>query len=311
MPLNGLPLTLEKTLAQLIEDNELKSWNIFGKESFTQVIIRFNMDSSADLNSDIKYKKATPSQQMRDRNRVHRLRKNKEEQMDNYNDTKSNSDSPISPKSIVAESCISNHSDNIGQAIGSELDSSKVDIDPCVGSGQDSDIDSGGQNVNNLGDSTVEIKCNECDGCVGPYEWMKCTVCEDYDLCNDCSIKGTHRHHKGHLQKFIAPTNPERGYCNFCGMQFHPERNWFGVYYCAECEDYAICLKCRGFGEHYQNIPYMNRIQLGEYLLIVKLTVLFRMLEEDDVSAVIWTMRMNTGMRQKIYSCLHIINYIL
>ena len=232
------------------------------------------MDSSAGWNTDIKYKKATPSQQKRDRNRVDRLRRNRDEQINNYNDNKSNSDTPISPKSIEAESCISNHSDNIEQAIGkgSEVVSSKGDMGQYVGSGQDSDIDCGDQHVNNLGDSTVEIKCNECDGCVGPHEWMKCTVCEDYDMCNDYSHKGTHRHHNGYLQKFIVPHNPESGYCNSCGMQFHPERKSFEVYNCAECEDYALCLECRSLGRryHHYHIPYMNSIQLGEYLAIWK-----------------------------------------
>ncbi len=68
MPLNGLPYTLETMLDKLLEENVLTSWNIQGKEFYTQVSLRFSMHDSTHMdNTFMKYKRATPSQIKRDK----------------------------------------------------------------------------------------------------------------------------------------------------------------------------------------------------------------------------------------------------
>ena len=185
------------------------------------------------------------------------------------------SDISISPQPTILHPTIPNHSADIEENIdqcskhaplvcGSDVSG------PHNASGQVNDPDTSDQSVNNSFDNTVEINCSGCDESVGKQEWVKCTVCSDYDICEECFETGVHKHHRGYLQTFMAPPNPADGYCNSCGLQFHPEKTWFNVYHCAECEDYALCLKCRGLGRHYHHIQYMSKIKLGEYLAIVK-----------------------------------------
>lgn len=54
-----------------------------------------------------------------------------------------------------------------------------------------------------------------CDGCNGPVQGVryKCTVCPDYDLCNQCKSTGMHSEHE--MMTIDRPKLPVSGVCWF------------------------------------------------------------------------------------------------
>ncbi|KAL8566911.1 hypothetical protein ACOMHN_008768 [Nucella lapillus] len=80
MPVTGLPATLERTLTALLTDNAVSSWKIAGERDNTVVVLRLKAEnpvstpSMADpiLNqqTQIQYRKQSPGQLRRDRERA-------------------------------------------------------------------------------------------------------------------------------------------------------------------------------------------------------------------------------------------------
>ena len=86
MPLYGLPYVLERVLGQLIDDELLSSWSIHGKENGTWITLKFNNDETMDTVPDMKYKKVTPSQHRRDRERAQTRKLKKSNPVSTMND---------------------------------------------------------------------------------------------------------------------------------------------------------------------------------------------------------------------------------
>ena len=230
-----------------------------------------------NLLTEVKYKKASPAQIKRDKERAIDRQKNnihsspcdKSTSLDGKNSksvdqNKSNNNTEESGdidtvNSSAEEESQQGSSDNIyeseisGNATGGESGTS----------GQGGANDSGDQ---------AGIKCNECGECAnGNNEtWFKCTSCEDYDICKPCREKGCHKYHNGQIQEFSEPAFPANGFCNACGLQFNPKRTWFEVYNCTVCEDYALCFKCKRLCLHSQHRHHLSRIPLDQYLKIIK-----------------------------------------
>ena len=266
MPLNGLPFILEKTLAQLIDDDQLQSWNIHGKDKFTVVTLRFNMDGTLDNDMDVKYKKAKPSQLKRDQKRASQYKTKSPETFEACSSSKS---------------CENNDSKDVNKLGNTEvLNDNNIDLGACGGDLQqaeakvdDDQYDSSGESQasadNNSSPEQDIIKCDECGEDIGTKTWFKCSLCDDYDICRECRTSGTHKRHNNMIEEFFPPTHPANGYCHACGLQFYPERTWFEVIHCKECEDYALCFKCNRLGRHFTHREHMEKITLGQYLEII------------------------------------------
>ncbi len=70
MTIQELPKPLESTLDTLLMDNQLTSWHIKGGQHFIQVTIRFSTTAIGPNIAEVKYRKASPSQIIRDKNRA-------------------------------------------------------------------------------------------------------------------------------------------------------------------------------------------------------------------------------------------------
>ena len=277
MPLYGLPFILEKTLGQMIDDELLQSWTIHGKDNFTVVTIRFNMEATEDNTKDIRYKKAKPSQIKRDRERAERRTLEGSnnahvESLENVDKKPSNSLNHIQENNTAGPNQGTDQSsgeNGLTQAGGSNTS-------VLTSSGSEAAVTSNtsdGESTIDEDVGQVDIKCNECGECVNGENkcWFKCTMCNDYDICKECRDKGCHKYHNGQIQEFNEPANPANGYCNSCGLQFYPQRRtWFEVYNCSACEDYALCFKCKRIGRHHHHSARLSKITLGEYLKIIQ-----------------------------------------
>ena len=111
----------------------------------------------------------------------------------------------------------------------------------------------------------VAIKCNICHGeCNkdGKVTWFRCTVCDDFDICQQC--RGSHPRHKTWTHRFNYPVDCEHdGYCDSCGYVFKDLT--MKVYQCTYCQDYVLCRQCMQHGMHgFHGKP--NAMSLADYL---------------------------------------------
>ena len=63
-----MPTLLATMMDTLMKNGPITSWNIWGDDDQTQLIIRFSANNMADI-TNVKYKKVNPGQQTRDRRR--------------------------------------------------------------------------------------------------------------------------------------------------------------------------------------------------------------------------------------------------
>ena len=74
MTIDGLPKILEDTVNNILKSSRLSSWNIRGEGTMLQLSIRFNMDAMGDTNTDsmpsVTYRKVSPSQEKRNKDRA-------------------------------------------------------------------------------------------------------------------------------------------------------------------------------------------------------------------------------------------------
>jgi len=82
------------------------------------------------------------------------------------------------------------------------------------------------------------IFCNVCDQDVTGTRY-KCTVCDDYDLCEDCKSSGTHSEHS-----MISITYNEAT-CDNCNQEITGVR-----YKCIVCDDFDLCEECKTLEVH-------------------------------------------------------------
>ena len=73
-----LPKTLEIALKNLLEEHNLSGWSIHGSQKITTLVLRFNMEDHIQ-NQDIKYKRVSPSQLNRDKDRYQQKNPNTED----------------------------------------------------------------------------------------------------------------------------------------------------------------------------------------------------------------------------------------
>ena len=73
MPLEGLPEILEVTLASILKNTHMSPWQTRSGKDCTQVTLRFSMSAmTVEAVVGCHYKKMTPSQMSRDRNRMNK-----------------------------------------------------------------------------------------------------------------------------------------------------------------------------------------------------------------------------------------------
>lgn len=97
--------------------------------------------------------------------------------------------------------------------------------------------------------------CNSCVQELGEDDFLHCTVCEDFDLCQSCFAKDQHGHHPSHgfapavegtqfsheVTKRLAPGRSHRhnAICDGC------EKFIYGVRHkCLDCPDWDYCGDC-------------------------------------------------------------------
>ena len=288
MALDNLPNNLKSMLGSLMEENQLQSWNIFGKNNLTQVTIRFTMATPYEHSVDTKYKKASHSQIERDRKRAEERKQSMisdvshHTTMDMIRSSEKNRDiaHDLLPKISSAT-----HEEEAGHGQISPATVNNIehmhDMEPQgSGSGSDissqvsscgPDIDHTSENVNNNkhGKHVIIGVCNECEDSLrrGYRSFYKCTQCIDYDICVQCFTKGGHKQHRDQISLFDEPMDTEDGYCDGCGLQFRPG---FEVYHCTSCDDYALCFKCKFAGYHRNHMQHFRKIPINKYLSIIK-----------------------------------------
>ena len=66
----GIPLILVNNLDMLFKENQLSSWQVRSGQQYTQVTIRFNNMEARPAEGEVIYRRASPSQIARDRQRT-------------------------------------------------------------------------------------------------------------------------------------------------------------------------------------------------------------------------------------------------
>ncbi len=274
---DNIPSALGIMLESMFSENKLTSWNINGKGNMTYVTLRFDMRSpSLDTNTTTKYKKATPSALLCDKRRAATMRSKKGsnailEQQDSLINGEENMKNKTEN---TAHNSIADDSIECGQDQGVDIVPDDDDDQKSSATSVDSSPESvdgdkvTGSNVS-VASSGVWGLCNECGGDLIDDEhkyWYRCTTCEEYDTCVSCFNSGLHSQHYEQVTKFQEPERPDEGYCNACGQQFDPHRSYFDIFQCEECEDYALCFRCKYGGKHKHHRKHFIQRSLCGYL---------------------------------------------
>ena len=281
MPVDKLPLMLEDLLNNILENNCVASWNIHGANNFSQVTVRFKVDTDEnDIQQSATYRKVPPSRVTRDRNRASNFKSSVFDRNDNSSigtEHISNKHSDVrvtssKPSTAIAE--INNTEINMQQEImtsstNTNPTSSKQDMaagpkaSPSVVL-QTNSSNADKQTIQNLvegrehfssdrsegSSEDIEIAhCGLCQADIKSYSYHKCTYClDEIDICDACFKDNRHSIHKRYIQSFTFHPgcweDPNMVICNSCGQVF-PINDETMVWNCKICEDYCICEKCR------------------------------------------------------------------
>ena len=114
----------------------------------------------------------------------------------------------------------------------------------------------------------VDIHGNICLGSCSSNgnKWYRCTVCDDFDMCNSCYKNRQHLNHYKHIHEFQYPSDCSGGYCDSCGFKFRPHSPSFHVYQCLSCQDYAMCKKCHQEKMHVEHLFNMKSVSASDHL---------------------------------------------
>ena len=303
MSLNGLPLVLETLLAKLLQDMPLISWNINGKSTSTNVILRFGMaTNTTDIEGlQVKYKRVKPSQLARDKARAtnYNTESNRIGEFDHNDNNVNYKGDPTMQvkKSLACDNEVDQslyhspgmkseiNTSGINQVLTDEskpgheigLSSSSLSTGQCdpnmhteylsLSIKAEQSIDEHGDNDN--GDNSAG-SCSKCGGCVNLLRnyWYRCTKCSDHDICITCWENGAHKHHQDQVHHFSNPEDTKYGYCESCGYTFIPHGQ-FMVDQCTKCEDYALCFNCTREEMHSHHKQHMQRVPLQDYLDVI------------------------------------------
>ena len=151
------------------------------------------------------------------------------------------------------------------------IDSISEDLNrELCGEGKDNVLQDFSYTTDNLNNG--DVQCNVCDGSCNANgnKWYRCTVCNDFDVCNKCYRKKEHAHHHKYIHPFTYPDNCNHGYCDSCGFEFRPNCPTFQVFQCLSCEDYALCKKCHNEKMHVKHLFNMRLIPARDYLQYIQ-----------------------------------------
>ena len=173
--------------------------------------------------------------------------------------------------------------DGPGQGSHMNCNMSRPNIDFC-------DVNKSTDHIDMDNDSSVESMCLNilsdqesdngkhellhCDECHVPiYEesgvtWMRCTTCNDHDICWDCWRKGNHREHHSQMTTYTWQnelSNLPQYSCSCCGFLYDHENPLFRVKRCGKCGDFSMCKRCheKDLNKHHSYI--MRSILLSVY----------------------------------------------
>lgn len=272
---------LENILEKLIEDSNVLSWNIYGKENYTQLSIRFEADDSIDKEY-VKYKRVRPSQLTRDFNRgqLNRSRHSSMKTVDKsphtlehlhtdngcqYKDVQiiqggqyepvSTPVSKLNPDALDFE-----FSSNNPTVLGGNITDFNEDSSEQVKvSLQHVNTEQGTSNASKIvaidehilsekTDINGKRKCVECGNDVRRSTgfrtsdlWWKCTVCDDQEMCLSCYDRKTNIH-SDHISKLYM-VNPKYQYDEYC-KTCGDQYNGDTVVTCSQCKDFTMCTLC-------------------------------------------------------------------
>ena len=277
MSLDKLPYVLKTLLDTLITENGLVSWQIYGKDQWTQVSLRFGITDIASEATNIKYKKVSPSQQKRDLQRAQEnrtIKVYKEEQeivsvADQSHDEAAKFENAPTLHDQHVGSTIQDNTSTTSPASHSKLAEALNHIDLATSQGV---LDCKPEEGSVSSEEDLGGICDDCGDhlLLTANIWYKCTLCPDHDTCDTWYERDAHKHHSSQMQMFKEPDNPQDGYCNACGAQFCPQDPQSKVFNCQQCEDYAMCPNCFKRNLHLHHKQYLKQIDIQSYLSIIK-----------------------------------------
>lgn len=113
-------------------------------------------------------------------------------------------------------------------------------------------------------ETAKNVFCDSCNNSIAGKRY-KCTVCSDYDLCEECEKKNVHSEHL--LVRYSEkadklgdePLIHEGVFCNYCDGPVIGTRHK-----CSTCFDYDLCDKCERKGVHKEHglfkVPHPSRL---------------------------------------------------
>ena len=247
MPVDRLPLMLEDLLNNILENNCVSSWNIHGANNYTQVTVRFKVETDEnDEQQPATYRKVPPSRAARDKSRASNFRSTLSKDSENSGGrianipNKHSNVGGASYKPSTAISNINNTETNMQQGIMTNKPlQTGSNVNPAyskhgVASSHKVNTSEGAVHENNsinvegdyfqnqvMGKNQFETEdngsssddfdvtqCGICQSGITSYKYHRCTFCtEEVDICDSCFLENQHSIHKKYIQTFTL--NPD------------------------------------------------------------------------------------------------------
>ena len=94
--------------------------------------------------------------------------------------------------------------------------------------------------------------------------WMRCSMCKDFDLCVTCWAIGGHKD-QIHEYKWRNRDDEEES-CSCCGYIYNHRNPWFSIWQCMKCQQYSMCRQCYESGMHVIHKDQMENCLLKQYV---------------------------------------------